>query len=220
MERTWSQIISGATEAWRMALHYWAIFEPYWSSFVAFAANPWIRAIGLAIIVYLTIRVIASVYSGDKQNSQLGPIAIRPHSAQRLDRDTIVLPRTLMPMNMDGVHATLRIYYGYLDARGKTCKQLVHLHKDARISVSPSRLNRVASTIYGQEIPDVATEDVCFPAVEVDEPPESMPATPARAQQYATPRSSRTGGKMMTLSWFHCTPTSTKRSKMPVSSSS
>lgn len=163
----------------------WAAVEPHWVAIATFLSNPWARAVGLTIIVYLTIRVIASVYSGDKQNSQLGPIGIRPHSAQRLDRSTIVLPRLLMPMNMDGVHATVKIYYGYLDARGKRCKRLVHTHRDARINVSPTRLNRVASTIYGQEIPDVATADVCFPAVELEVTPDAMPATPDRAREYA-----------------------------------
>lgn len=167
--------LASTLDAWR----------PHWERFVLFISNPWARALGLGVIVYFTIRVIASVYSGDKQNSQLGPIAIRPHSAQRLDRETIVMPRLLMPMNMDGVRATVKVYYGYLDARGKRCKQLVHTHANARISVSPTKLNRVASTIFGQEIPDVATADVCFPAVEFDQVPEAMPATPDRARDYA-----------------------------------
>jgi hypothetical protein len=173
------------TDMARTISDYWSHAEPYWASAMVFMSNPWVRVIGLGVLVYLTIRVIASVYSGDKQNSQLGPIGIRPHSAQRLDRETIVLPRMLMPMNMDGVRATLRVYYGYLDARGKRCKKLLHTHRDARISVSPTKLNRIAATVYGQEIPDVATEDVCFPTVEFDQPPESMPATPDRARDYA-----------------------------------
>ncbi|MFN3628241.1 MAG: hypothetical protein ACK4S3_10250 [Parvibaculum sp.] len=192
----WSDVTQVARQSWQNAeaifaqaeafcVGCWAVVEPHWIAIATFLSNPWARAIGLAIIVYLTIRVIASVYSGDKQNSQLGPIGIRPHSAQRLDRSTIVLPRLLMPMNMDGVHATIKIYYGYLDARGKRCKRLVHTHRDARISVSPTRLNRVSSTIYGQEIPDVATSDVCFPPVELDSAPDAMPATPERARDYA-----------------------------------
>lgn len=196
MGMDWAQIAEATADAWRVVTglldqalellwRFWEIALPYWDSAIVFVSNPWARAAGLAFIVYLTIRVIASVYSGDKQNSQLGPIGIRPHSAQRLDRETIVLPRLLMPMNMDGVHATLKIYYGYLDARGKRCKQLVHVHRNARINVSPTRLNRVGSTIYGQEIPDVATSDVCFPAVEFEQAPESMPATPDRALDYA-----------------------------------
>lgn len=192
----WAGITQVADEGWQatralfdqalsVCRSCWVAIEPYMLEATAFLSNPWARAIGLSVIVYLTIRVIASVYSGDKQNSQLGPIGIRPHAAQRLDRSTIVLPRLLMPMNMDGVHATIKIYYGYLDARGKRCKQLVHTHRDARISVSPTKLSKVASTIYGQEIPDVATADVCFPTVELESTPEAMPATPDRAQDYA-----------------------------------
>lgn len=157
---------------------------PYVEAVTSWLANPWARAIGLSIIVYLTIRVIASVYSGDRQNSELGPIGIRPHTAQRLDRKTIVLPRKLMPMNMDGVSATLRIFYAYTDSRGKPCKQLVHTIPHSRLAVSPSNLNRVASTIYGHEVPDAATNDVCFPPVEMDAVPSEMAATPDRAVDY------------------------------------
>ncbi|MEZ5996096.1 MAG: hypothetical protein R3C25_10095 [Hyphomonadaceae bacterium] len=159
---------------------------PWFAQTEMFLANPWIRTFGLALIVYATIRVIASVYSGDKQNSELGPIGIRPHSVQRLDRKTIMLPRHLMPMNMDGVVAKLRVFYVYTDARGKRSKQLVHTIEHARIGVSPVRLSKVSSTIYGQEIPDVATADVCFPPVEMEAAPSGMPATPDRALDYAT----------------------------------
>jgi len=158
---------------------------PLWESTETFLANPWMRALGLAIIVYLTIRVIASVYSGDKQNSELGPIGIRPHAAQRLDRSTIMLPRHLMPMNMDGVSAKLKLFYTYTDARGNRRKQLIHTMDHAHIAVSPVKLSKVASTIYGQEIPDVATSDVCFPPVEMEVAPAEMPATPERAPDYA-----------------------------------
>lgn len=186
-----------ASSARTQAQALWEATQQQWANLVAVASphvewtlttlsNPWARAIGLAIIVYFTIRVIASVYSGDKQNSQLGPIGIRPHTAQKLDRSTIVLPRLLMPMNMDGVRATIKIYYGYLDAQQKRCKQLIHTIEHARIAVSPTRLATTRSTIYGQEIPDVATADVCFPPIEFVEPPKEMPATPDRARDYAT----------------------------------
>lgn len=169
------------------ALALWLEHGPHWTTVgLDVISNPWIRAFGLCVIVYATIRVIASVYSGDKQNSELGPIAIRPHAAQRLDRNTVMLPRQLMPMNMDGVVAKLRVYYAYTDARGKRCKQLIHTLEHARIGVSPARLNRVQSTIFGFEIPDVATADVCFPPVDVETPPQQLPATPDRARDYAS----------------------------------
>lgn len=152
---------------------------------LGFLANPWVRAAGLAIAVYATIRVIASVYSGDLQNSEMGPLGIRPHAAQRLDRRTILLPRLLMPMNMDGVQADCRIFYVFTDARGKRRQALIHSIRDARLAVSPVKLQKVSATIYGQEIPDLATEDVCFPPFEVDQEPTSVKATPERAQDYA-----------------------------------
>lgn len=42
----------------------------------------------------------------------------------------------------------------------------------------------MTNTIYGQEIPDLATEDVCFPSVDLDQIPDAVPATPARALEY------------------------------------
>lgn len=159
--------------------------SPYFQALMDFLGNPWARAVGLTLIVYLTVRVIASVYSGDRQNSELGPVGIRTHTAQRLDRKTIVLPRRLMPMNMDGVSATLKIFYAYTDSRGKPCKQLLHTIQHCRLAVSPSNLSRVASTVYGHEVPDVATNDVCFPSSELDGAPDELPATPERARDYA-----------------------------------
>jgi hypothetical protein len=163
----------------------WAAIEPMLSLAIAFVSNPWARAIGLVVIVYLTIRVIASVYSGDMQNSVLGPVGIRTHTAQRLGRDTMVLPRFLMPMNMDGVSAKLKLFYAYTDARGKQRKRLVYTRPNAKISVSPVKLTRTSTTIYGQEIPDVATADVCFPPIEISQTPSDMPATPDNARDYA-----------------------------------
>lgn len=152
---------------------------------LSFLGNPWIRNLGLAVIVYATIRVIASVYSGDMQNSEMGPLGIRPHAAQRHDRKTILLPRLLIPMNMDGVHADAKFYYVYVDSRGKRRNELVHTMQDARIAVSPVRVPSVAATIFGQEIPDLATEDVCFPPVDLDQVPPGVEATPPRALDYA-----------------------------------
>lgn len=185
LKEFWESVQPSVDRGLASARGAWNVAAPYGETALNFLSNPWARAVGLTIIVYLTIRVIASVYSGDKQNSQFGPVGIRPHAAQRLDRDTVVLPRHLMPMNMDGVSANLKVYYAYVDARGKRCKKLIHEHVNARISVSPVKLTKRADTIYGQEIPDVATNDVCFPPSDMDQVPESMPATPDRAQAYA-----------------------------------
>lgn len=170
----------GAASAWLTAHG-----PGYLEQALTFLSDPWVRAIGLAIIVYATIRVIASVYSGDMQNSELGPLGLRPHAAQRLERNTILLPRLLMPMNMDGVQADCKIYYAFTDARGKRRDVQIHALRNARLAVSPVRLSRVAATVYGQEIPDLATEDVCFPPVDLDQAPPGVSATPDRALDYA-----------------------------------
>lgn len=152
----------------------------------AVLANPWARTFALIVIVYFTIRVIASIYSGDKQGAELGPIAIRAHTSSKYGRDTVRMPHELMPMAMDGVSATCKVFYVYNDTRGRRRKHLVHTVRDARLSVSPVKLPRVQAVIYGQEIPpDVATRHVCFPPVDVQEVEGQVPGTPELASDYA-----------------------------------
>ena len=103
-------------------------------------ANPWARTFALIVIVYLTIRVIASIYSGDKQGAELGPVAIRAHTSSKYGRDTVRMPHELMPMAMDGVSATCKVFYVYNDTRGRRRKHLVYTVRDARLSVSPVKL--------------------------------------------------------------------------------
>jgi hypothetical protein len=93
--------------------------------------TPWAGTFALIVIVYLTIRVIASIYSGDKQGAELGPIAIRPHPSARYGRNTIGMPHAPMPMARDGVAARCKIFSVYNDARGRRRKHLVHAVRDA-----------------------------------------------------------------------------------------
>lgn len=175
-----------AVELWRQ---FTKSFEQGWpvaaELTIELLAHPAVRALGLILIVYLTIRVIAGIYSGDKQNAELGPVAIRPHSSNRFTRDTVRLPHELMPMSMDGVSARCRILYVYTDAKGRRRKRVVATVSTAKISVSPVKLSRVQSVIYGQEIPDAPTRHVCFPPVDTQEPSATVPSTPERAADYA-----------------------------------
>lgn len=150
-------------------------------------SNPFARALGLSVIVYATIRVIASVYAGDRQNSEMGPVGLRPHVAGRLTRDTIVVPRDLLPLSMDGVVARLRVFYVYNEADGKTRRKAPVFvgSRQMRLSVAAARLPAVQSTKYGYEIPDVLTEDVCFPAMDPILPVDHIAATPDHARGYA-----------------------------------
>jgi hypothetical protein len=88
-------------------------------------------------------------------------------------------------MNMDGVAAKLKVYYVFTDARGTRRKQLIHTMSDTRIGVSPVKLTKVQSAVFGFEIPDVATADVCFPPIDIEAAPTDVPATPDRARDYA-----------------------------------
>ena len=185
MQQIWTTLNATLSEFEGVARQEWGQLAPYLDTVGTFLSNPWARAAGLCVIVYLTIRVIASVYSGDRQNSEIGPVGIRPHTAKRLDRKTVVLPRRLMPMNMDGVSATVRFYYHYTDARGKPRKRHVHSIEHCRLAVSPANLPNAMNPIFGYEIPDVATADVCFPPIEMETAPTEMPATPERARDYA-----------------------------------
>ncbi len=147
--------------------------------------NPWTRAIALILIVFLTIRVIASIYSGDKQGAEIGPIAIRKHASSRLNEQTLCLHRELMEMNMDGVTANVKVLYVYTDANGRRRSQMVHSERNIRLSISPQRLRSVADKIDGQEIPDVPTADVCFPPFESEKPNDPILPMNDRARAYA-----------------------------------
>jgi hypothetical protein len=181
----WATVLqfSEATSEWvsRVGNAAWPRIE----AILDFASNPWARALGLGLIVYFTIRVIASVYSGDKQNSEMGPVGIRPHMGKRLDRHSVMLPHSLMSMTMDGVSANCRVFYVYRDAQGKRRKKEVYRQRNMRLAISPSRLRGSSEAQYGFEIPDVATADVCFPPVDVEKPEAPTPATPERARDYA-----------------------------------
>ena len=171
----WEAAVGSLPKTWDEALELlYAIME-----------NPWTRALALVVIVYLTIRVIAGIYSGDKQGAEIGPVAIRPHSSGRYGRDTVRMPHQLMPMTMDGVSAKCKIFYVYNDARGRRRKQLVHTIDQATLSISPVALPAVKDMIFGQEVPDgVETQHVCFPPVDIQEAPDPVPATPKTASEY------------------------------------
>jgi hypothetical protein len=164
-----------------------ALMPPGWPGAIeAFIANPWTRAAGLLLLVYFTIRVIASVYSGAKNRAEMGPVAIRPHVSGRFDRKTVRVPHKLIEMGLDGVHANCKVFYAYTDANGKRRQHLVHEIKSAAISVSPTNIPQPKKEIiFGQEVPPVPRENVCFP-LDLEEPEEVVPPPDEDAQAYAT----------------------------------
>lgn len=147
--------------------------------------HPVSRSIILILIVLATIRVIAAVYSGDKQKAELGPVAIRQHQSGRYREDMVRLHRDLMEMNMDGVSARCKVVYVYTDAKAKRRRKVVHDAGNVQLSISPSKIRTVDGKIDGQEIPDVPTNRVCFPPFEIAKFKEPVPRTPERARDYA-----------------------------------
>lgn len=169
--KLWADLLAGLPQGWLDA-------------FLDFVAHPLTRAAGLMVLVYFTILVIASVYSGTKNRAELGPVAIRPHVSGRYDRKTVRVPHKLIEMNMDGVIADCKVFYAYTDAQGKRRRQLVHEIKNSTLSVSPTNIPKVADIIYGQEVPSVPRDHVCFP-LEIEEPKQTLHPPIEDALEYA-----------------------------------
>jgi hypothetical protein len=153
-----------------------------------FLEHPAVRTVGLLLIVFLTIRAIAAIYGGEIQNGKYGPLGLRPHSAQALGEKDIRLPRALIPMGLDGVHAVCEIFYAYNDRRGRRVEQRLFVIHDARINVVPSPLPRVVSAIYGLEATDAIralhSEDVVFPTSELEAEPQGAEPTSSSVGDY------------------------------------
>lgn len=146
--------------------------------------NQWARAFGLLIIVVITIWAIAKVYSGDLQNTEIGPVAIRPHTSTRAGLSGIVMPKDLrVPFTMDGVNADVAVHYVYDDARGKR-RSWKLVKRSLTLNVQPNKLPKIQQVIFGHEVPDVPQESVCYPQFNVETEPREIGRTAERAQQY------------------------------------
>jgi hypothetical protein len=160
-----------------------------WDEFVRICTLIWysmpFRLFCLVLFVACTIWVIGKIYSGDLQNAERGPLAIRRHSAASIPSDTIVLPRSLVPLSMDGVQARCTFMYVYDGQRGKR-QHAKLLTRQMRLSVSPSALRSLTEMAKGNEVPDVGTEEVFWPILDIEsETPTEGYATPDRARDYA-----------------------------------
>jgi hypothetical protein len=146
------------------------------------------RLICVIVFVLTTIWVIAKVYSGELQNAEKGPVAIRRHkgATTNANLDTIVVHRDLIGLTMDGVRAQCTFVYVFEGAKHK----LVHvplLKRSIQLSVSAVTLSdKVQGIVRANEISDVRTEEVYWPALDPDnENPISGAATPEMARDYA-----------------------------------
>lgn len=143
------------------------------------------RLFCLILFVACTIWVIGKIYSGDLQNAERGPIAIRRHSATSVPSDTIIVPRSLVPLSMDGVQAQCTFMYVY-DGHKNKRQHARLLTRHMRLSVSATNLRTLADMAKGNEVPDVGTEEVFWPLLDIEtEVPTQGYATCDRAQDHA-----------------------------------
>jgi hypothetical protein len=150
--------------------------------------HPVVRSIGLVLLVLATIRWMGVIYGGKVQNAFYGPVAIRAHSNSGLRRQDIRLPKALVDMSLDGVHADCEVYYAYTDWRGKRRKVRVGRIGQSVINVVPSALPAVQNMVDGQEISgriaDLHFVDVVIPVPEADPAINVVLPTPERVGDY------------------------------------
>lgn len=163
-----------------------------WAQFVSFCQSVYFstpfRLAVVIVLVGVTIWAIAKVYSGELQNAEKGPVAIRRHKGTvgSIPRDTVVVHRDLINLTMDGCHArctVMYVYEGYKDKR-------VHvplITRQVRLSVQPARLSdKVQGIARANEVPDVRQEEVYWPVLDVEiDAPTVGEKTAERAQDYA-----------------------------------
>lgn len=143
----------------------------------------------ILVVVLATIWMIAKVYSGELQNAEKGPVAIRKHkgSVGTIPRNTVVVHRDLISLTMDGCHAKCTVMYVYEGFRNRR----VHVplvSKQIQLSVTPAKLSdKVLGITKANEVPsEVGTEEVYWPVldVEIDNPVRGH-ATAEKATDYA-----------------------------------
>lgn len=147
------------------------------------------RLLCVIVFVLATIWIIAKVYSGELQNAEKGPVAIRRHkgTTTNANLNTVVVHRDLVALTMDGVRAQCTFMYVFEGAKHK----LVHvplLKRTIHLSVSAVTLSdKVQGIIRANEVPDAKTEEVYWPALDPDnENPTRGEGTAELARDYAT----------------------------------
>lgn len=151
--------------------------------------NKYARAIGLLILVLVTIWVIALVYSGYARDSDLGPLALRAHTNKKLGNSAIVFNQTMYPFQMDSVEATVSVFYNYEDREGQSHKIEVLAPQTLKMHIRSSPIPPDDKTIYGFESADadigaLPQESVHYPSFQLKSEPEVIGATPRSVREY------------------------------------
>lgn len=172
------------------------ITSQFWQSILhlpveAVLANKIARAIGMAILVLVTIWVIALVYNGYAQDSERA-IGLRVHPNKKLGEGDILFDQSIYPIQMDGVEAVGQVFYVYdsADKREKRPRRIpltkkVHLKLHVRVSPLPKKEGEMH---YGCEyegaLSDLDQLSVTYPTPETNEEPSEILATPNTVREY------------------------------------
>lgn len=82
--------------------------------------KPWyVQFSVVAILVWLTLKVISRVYSGDIQNTPIGPLALKTHVGEPAEKTQKFIGPSAVFKNMGGLHARCQFMYVYEDEQGE-----------------------------------------------------------------------------------------------------
>lgn len=177
-------------EAWAtlQSVGEWVVLAIGHVDWLGLFENKIARALGMLVLVWAIIWIIALVYSGYAQDSELGPVGLRPHGNRRLGESAILFDQSIYPFQMDGVEATCRVFYVYEDRDGNTRKIDVSGKQTLKIHIRATPMSRDSKTRYGFEIDDelgaLEQTAVTYPTFEAATAPEFIPATPENVKDY------------------------------------
>jgi len=146
------------------------------------AADPSVRLIVFAFVVYGTLLVIGRVYDYQNNTFQVG---LKANPNPRHNTQVLQIPReaTSGAMDLNGVQARVTISYCYEDMYGRRRRKELVRNVRMVVMMTIRASPRREGIIFGHEIPDVATEDVILPPASLTS--EHIAATPERARDFA-----------------------------------
>lgn len=156
--------------------------------FVALIQTKLARAVGMFLLVVGIISLIGLLYGSNNQKIGKVHFAFRPHQASRRTFEGIIAQKNddYLPVQSDGMAATVNFYFGWHDRKGRFRKYKLAT-KALRLSVQANAVPPIQNFIHGAEsVEGVRTEDVFIPALDDKDTEESVRVTPEQLTEYYT----------------------------------
>lgn len=144
------------------------------------------RALGMFALVIGIISLIGLLYGSNNQKISKVHFAFRPHQASRKTFEGIIAQKNddYMPVQSDGMAATVNFYFGWHDRKGRFRKQKLAT-KALRLSVQANAVPTIQNIIHGAEaVEGVRTEDVFIPALDEKDSEDTIRVTPESLSDY------------------------------------